>query len=448
MVLNHTYNTPTVDQEMFALRQRVAELEGINRELQQQLVEDRQAEVERLNAGLEQRVAARLAELQQSQSLLHALIDNVPAAIAVKDLRGRLLLVNHYYTTLLNLPREQIIGKTEYELFPAGIVSAWRAVDEQVIGTGEPIQQEELAPLEDELHTYASLKFPLRDAQGHIYATGCISTDITARKQAEEHLYLAQWSLDNAVDGIEWIDEDARHLYANQSMCRMLGYTYDELLALDIPATDPSMTAQDWRNIWNQLKQHGSGTFEALQQRKDGSIFTAEVAATYLELHGKEYICAFTRDISERQDAEAERAALQQQIITAQQATLRELSTPLIPISDTVVIMPLIGTIDSTRAQQVLETLLEGIAQHQAAIAILDITGVQVVDTQVANALIRAAQAGKMLGTQVLLTGIHPRIAQTLVQLGIDLSGIITHGTLQSGIAYALSRTSADKNQR
>jgi anti-anti-sigma factor len=102
--------------------------------------------------------------------------------------------------------------------------------------------------------------------------------------------------------------------------------------------------------------------------------------------------------------------------------------------------MPLIGTIDSQRAQQVMEALLEGVAQHQADLVILDITGVSVVDTQVAQAFIQAAQAVRLLGAHVMLTGIQPQIAQTLVHLGVDLSGIQTQGSLQAGIAAAMSK--------
>jgi rsbT co-antagonist protein RsbR len=146
------------------------------------------------------------------------------------------------------------------------------------------------------------------------------------------------------------------------------------------------------------------------------------------------------QEIEQRGQAEEERAALQQQIIDAQRNALRELSTPLIPVSDNVVIMPLIGTIDSGRAQQVMEALLEGVAHYQSELAILDITGVPVVDTQVAQALVSAARAVRLLGARVMLTGIQPQIAQTLVQLGVDLSGISTHGSLQAGIRTALER--------
>jgi rsbT co-antagonist protein RsbR len=88
----------------------------------------------------------------------------------------------------------------------------------------------------------------------------------------------------------------------------------------------------------------------------------------------------------------------------------------------------------------VMESLLEGVAYYQAEVAILDITGVKVIDTQVADALMRTAQAVRLLGASVVLTGIQPGIAQTLVHLGVDLSGIVTRSTLQSGIAYALSQ--------
>lgn len=128
----------------------------------------------------------------------------------------------------------------------------------------------------------------------------------------------------------------------------------------------------------------------------------------------------------------------QQQVIESQREALRELSTPLIPLTDTVVLMPLIGSIDSQRARMIMEALLEGVAQHQAHLAIIDITGVQMVDTQVAKALVSAAQAVRLLGASVMLTGIQPRIAQTLVHLGVDLSGIDTRGSLQAGIAVAL----------
>ncbi|MDI3288477.1 STAS domain-containing protein [Polyangium sp. 15x6] len=144
-------------------------------------------------------------------------------------------------------------------------------------------------------------------------------------------------------------------------------------------------------------------------------------------------IATFT-DITARKDAE--------DLVRSQSRMLEEMSTPLVPISDDIVAMPLVGTVDARRAELVLETLLAGIAQKGARVAILDITGVSVVDAHVATTLVRAAQAARLLGAQVVLTGIRGSVAQTLVELGVDLSGLVTRGTLQGGIAWAFSRRS------
>lgn len=127
-----------------------------------------------------------------------------------------------------------------------------------------------------------------------------------------------------------------------------------------------------------------------------------------------------------------------QDIMRMQRERVRELATPLIPLLDRVVVMPLIGTLDLERAQQVMDTLLAGLQVHRATTAILDITGVQGIDAQIAQTLLETARACRLLGAKVLLTGIQPQIAQTLVQLGADLGGITTRSTLQAGIAEVL----------
>jgi rsbT co-antagonist protein RsbR len=210
------------------------------------------------------------------------------------------------------------------------------------------------------------------------------------------------------------------------------------LLTKNILDFDPQTPRDSAAQIWEPMREHRKISLETTHLYRDGNELPVEVNAAYFEFEGQEVISSFVRNVAERKRQEAERAALQEQVIDAQRAALRELSTPLIPISDDVVIMPLIGTIDSGRAQMVMEALLEGVGHYQAATVILDITGVQVVDTQVADAFIRAARAVRLLGARVVLTGIQPQIAQTLVQLGVDLSDIQTHGSLQSGIARAL----------
>ncbi|XXY46216.1 STAS domain-containing protein [Sorangium sp. So ce269] len=151
-------------------------------------------------------------------------------------------------------------------------------------------------------------------------------------------------------------------------------------------------------------------------------------------------LATVTVDLTERKREEEERVRLKDEVIRVQAATLRELSTPLLRIGDGAVLMPLVGAMDPGRAAAVLERLLQGVSTEQARVVLLDITGVSNVDTQVADALIQTARAVRLLGAQMVLTGIRPEIAQVLVGLGVDLRGILTLGSLQSGIAFAIKQ--------
>jgi anti-anti-sigma factor len=133
---------------------------------------------------------------------------------------------------------------------------------------------------------------------------------------------------------------------------------------------------------------------------------------------------------------------LQEQVISAQRKIIHELSTPIVPINENILVLPLVGAIDSTRAQQIMEAMLGAIVQQRAQVLIVDITGILIVDTQVANYLLESAQAARLLGAQVILVGIAPEVAQTIVHLGVDLSSIITRSTLKDGLQFAMSSRS------
>lgn len=127
-------------------------------------------------------------------------------------------------------------------------------------------------------------------------------------------------------------------------------------------------------------------------------------------------------------------------IIAQQQEDLLELSTPVVKLWDDVVALPLVGTLDSRRAMVVMESLLSRIAESGARIAILDITGVSTVDTLVAQHLIKTVTAARLMGAECVLSGIRPQIAQTLVQLGVNLGDVETRATLADAFAAALRR--------
>jgi len=127
-------------------------------------------------------------------------------------------------------------------------------------------------------------------------------------------------------------------------------------------------------------------------------------------------------------------------VIHRQQEELLELSTPVVRLWDNVVAVPLIGTLDSARTQVVMENLLQEIVNLGAATAIIDITGVPTVDTLVAQHLLKAVAAARLMGADCIISGIRPQIAQTIVHLGVDLGDVVTKATLADAFALALKR--------
>jgi rsbT co-antagonist protein RsbR len=130
---------------------------------------------------------------------------------------------------------------------------------------------------------------------------------------------------------------------------------------------------------------------------------------------------------------------LQQEVIEAQQRAIQELSTPIIPVLEGVIVMPLIGSIDTARARDVTRSLLAGIREHRARVVILDITGVPILDSGVAAYLNKSIQAARLKGARTIVTGISDAVAETIVDLGIDWSGIETLSDLRVGLRVVMA---------
>lgn len=172
-----------------------------------------------------------------------------------------------------------------------------------------------------------------------------------------------------------------------------------------------------------------ASTFDSMAQTVESMLATLEAKVAErtaaLEQQRADLACA----LDDLQASTAERLLLAE--------TVRELSTPVIPLHQHILLMPLIGSIDTRRAQQIEASLLEGIQQQQAHKIILDLTGIPIVDTEVAACLLRTNCAVQLLGASVIMVGISPQVAQTIVHLGVDLSSIETQADLQSGILAA-----------
>jgi rsbT co-antagonist protein RsbR len=126
-----------------------------------------------------------------------------------------------------------------------------------------------------------------------------------------------------------------------------------------------------------------------------------------------------------------------ERVIRQQQEAIRELSTPVLQVRERLLILPIIGVLDGQRARQLTEQLLRGIRANRARVVVIDITGVPTIDSTVANHLVQTVDASRLMGASVIITGLSPEIAQTLVTLGVDLSKVNAVGDLQGGIEEA-----------
>jgi anti-anti-sigma factor len=297
------------------------------------------------------------------------------------------------------------------------------------------------------------------DEQGQATRMIGTHTDISERKRMEEVLRKHADALQSANMHLERIlatmplavivsDTDTVIQQWNASAERIFGWKREEVegkrsyFDCIIPPHEQAIIRRVIEDMLAGRIVLKGGSSENRNQNitRDGRLITCQWYNSLIHDNDGNIIglMSLGNDITEQIRMEEERAAFQEQLIEAQRTALRELSAPLLPISDAVVLLPLIGGIDTHRAQQIMDTLLDGVARYRSDVAILDITGVSVVDTQVANVILHAAQAVQLLGAQVVLTGIGPAMARTLVGLGADLGNVTTRGSLQSGIAYAM----------
>ncbi|HEX4788110.1 MAG TPA: STAS domain-containing protein [Actinospica sp.] len=137
-----------------------------------------------------------------------------------------------------------------------------------------------------------------------------------------------------------------------------------------------------------------------------------------------------------------------EELISAQSEQLLELSTPVVKVWDGVIAVPLVGTLDSSRTMVVMENMLQALVESGSEQAIIDITGVAAVDTQVAQHLLKTVMAARLMGAECTISGIRPQIAQTIVALGIDFGDIVTKATLADALRHALRRSGVDFGDR
>ena len=234
--------------------------------------------------------------------------------------------------------------------------------------------------------------------------------------------------------GILLLDPDGTVLTWNPGAEAIKGYTAEEAVGQNFSIFYPQDKIDEGFPEKELQIARETGRFEdeGWRVRKDGSQFWANVVLTALRDDEGNLLgfAKMTRDLSDRR--------LQEQRLRQQSQEILELSTPVIQIWEGIVAVPLIGNLDSQRTQLFMERLLERIVETNSPMALVDIQGVPTIDTQTAQHLIETITAVRLLGAQVILTGVRPVIAQTLVHLGIDLSGITTRSSMAGGLKVAM----------
>lgn len=155
------------------------------------------------------------------------------------------------------------------------------------------------------------------DRTGHRLLT-VVYLDITDRKQTEEALRFTQFAIDHMADAAFWMTSDARFFYVNQAACRALGYSHDELVRMTVADIGPEFPMETWSDHWNELREKKKLVFQTTHQAKDGRVYPVEIHSNFVEVDGREYNCAFARDITERKRVNEEREKLQVQLNQAQ----------------------------------------------------------------------------------------------------------------------------------
>ncbi len=260
----------------------------------------------------------------------------------------------------------------------------------------------------------------------------------------QESQRMLQLVLDTIPIRVFWKDKDLNYLGCNRLFAHDAGADApEELLGKNDFLVSWAEQAELYRADDRQVIETGQAKigYEEPQTTPDGSqIWLRTNKIPLRDSSGNIFgILGTYDDVTRHKQAEQERQRLQQDLIEAQQRAIRELSTPIIPVMERIIVMPLIGSIDTMRARDITRALLAGIRENRAKVVILDITGVPLVDSGVANHLNKTIQAARLKGARTILTGMSDAVAETIVDLGIDWSGIETLANLQTGLTAALA---------
>jgi methyl-accepting chemotaxis protein len=296
------------------------------------------------------------------------------------------------------------------------------------------------------------------NAISHFFSNSARTADAEAQLALTESrgmvdaMYRSQAVIEFSMDGII--------LNANENFLNTLGYSLDEIRGKHHRIfVDPAYSqSSEYRHFWEKL---GRGEFDSAQYLRIGKggrkVFIQASYNPILDDKGRPIkVIKFATDITEKVRANEEieikakalAVALEQaqeseQIRDEMDRTLQEMSTPVTQIWDGILLLPLVGVVDSTRTDDVMRKTLNRITEHESKIFILDISGVPMVDTAVANQLVKITKATRFMGCETIVSGLSASIAHTMVDLGVDVGEVRTTATLRDAFRIALQQVAA-----
>lgn len=387
-----------------------------------------------MSLDTQQAGAAFLGSEESYRLLVDSIVDY---AIIMIDLDGHIASWNAGAERLKGYRAEEIIGRHFSCFYPPEAIEA--GLPEKELANAAQngrFEDEGWRMRKDGARFWANvIVTALCDQTGVIRGYSKVTRDLTERNEIAAALKKAgaytRSLIEASLDPLVTISPEGKITDVNGATEKVTGCARQELIGTDFCNyfTEPDKARQGYEKVFRESQVRDYPL--AIRTRDGRSISVLYNASVYRDEQGEvSGVFAAARDITEMKLAEER--------IRQQSREIMELSTPVMQVWQGVVAVPLIGTLDSQRTQQFMERLLERIVETNSPVALVDIMGVPTIDTQTAQHLIETITAVRLLGAQVVLTGVRPAIAQTLVHLGVDLSGIITRSSLAAGLVVAL----------
>ncbi len=380
--------------------------------------------------------------LREIPALYGAVLDVIENLVIVLDSKGTVAEFNRACEKATGYQRDEVLGRPFWEKL---------------------LPDEEIEPVKQAFRALASGMFPnthenywrthdgkriltrwsnnaLLDKNGEVEWVVGTGLDITNIRRLESERAVFEDIVHASPDFIATADLQGKLLFFNKGGLARLGLSNDDIKDMNIPDCHPEWAVDIVANVGlPAASEHGVWVGESAFKKRNGEeVPVSQLIIAHRDADGEiSYFSTVARDITELQQART--------LIEAQVQEIHSLSTPILGVWQGIVVAPLIGSVDSVRATQFCESLLEQIAQRSVNTAIVDITGVPTIDTATAQHLLETFIAVRLLGAKVILTGVGPSMARTMTQLGITLEGVETFAALSQGLAWAIKRDATEK---